>query len=155
MSKILLSEIEDAIDNSKITYRELFGTLETHHTDITVRISELQKIRDLNIVPKAKIDAVIKYQHASLKFLSAAYDKHLKLFEFTNAAQSVNIQESFIAGYGNVTAAKIEFEKANEELVTALKELSDARSTTGEFIMEEYLVDKQKIDKVINKYQKE
>jgi hypothetical protein len=35
-------------------------------------------------------------------------------------------------------------------LGTGKLSISDARSTTGEFIMEEYLVDKPKIDKVIN-----
>jgi len=40
-------------------------------------------------------------------------------------------------------------------LGTGKLSISDAHSTTGEFILEEYLVDKQKIYKVINKYQKE
>ena len=154
VTKVLLLENENSIENLKITHKDLFENLEIHYAQVNSNISELEKMGATQNINREKVGILMKYLQSSQQVLTAEYDKYQKSIEYTNALKMVRLQETGVAVSGDVNSKQIEYEKAKEELAKALIKLSDACSMAGEVISKDNLVERQVIDKAIGKYQK-
>jgi len=154
VTEALLYEIEDSIEKSKISYKDLFEKLEIHYAQINSDISEVQKIVPAKNISREKINRVMKYLQISQQLLTAEYEKYKQNMEYTDLLKTVRIQATGVGVSGDIYGKKVEYEKAKTELVKAVIKLSEAHSMAAEVISKDNLVERQIIDKAIGKFSK-
>jgi hypothetical protein len=154
VTEALLFEIEDSIETSKITYRDLFDKLEIHYAQVDSNISELQKIVPTKNISREKINRIMQYLQSSQQLLTAEYEKYKQKMEYTDMLKTVRIRETGVGISGDIYSKQVEYEKAKEELAKAVIKLSEAYSMAAEVTSKDNLVERQIIDKAISKYLK-
>jgi hypothetical protein len=108
VTKALLYETENSIENSKITYKDLFENLEIHYGQVNSNISELGEIVAAQNMNREKGGILIKYLQSTQQVLTAEYDKYQKSIEYTNALKTVRLQETGMAVSGDVNSKQME-----------------------------------------------
>jgi hypothetical protein len=145
VSKALAYEMEDPAKKSKLEIADFFSNLEKYLAEVNKDVSELQKIRLLNMSQKQMLHDATIYVQSSREVLKAEYDKYIKWQDYSEALKTIRIGEIEVAAKEDINSKKTEYEIAKEEFKKALGKLLEAYNLTARSIGEERLADRQLI----------